>query len=82
MGDVTWGCYPTSWGGGGQVAAGLEHVGPNGTDRNLDVKFTNLQTMSAGTWSVWGNRPDIVHQQYTLTHVSSTAFNSYLGTLD
>jgi hypothetical protein len=62
----------------------LETTGGGTTDRNIDVKFTNLMKNygSGATWYPYGTGIQVVAPNYTYQTVSSTAFNVYLAPLD
>lgn len=69
---------------GSRVIAMLETTGVSTTDRNIDVRYTNLNKNygSGTTWFAYGTGIQVVAPNYTYQHVSSTAFNVYLAPLD
>jgi hypothetical protein len=78
-------CIFSASSGGQAFAAGLETTGTI-TDRNIDVKYTNLYKSLIGSsaWTQAGNTA--VHAfaspNYTYQYVSLFAFNTYLAPLD
>lgn len=64
--------------------AGIEAQQSGTTDRNIDVKYTSLDVnfSSGGTWSSFNRNDSVVNPNYSLTDVSSTAFNTFLAPLD
>jgi hypothetical protein len=67
---------------GQALTAGLEIQGTT-TDYNIDMKWTSMYKGLTGTsaWSPWGTPTPDVSPNYTFVKVSSTAMNTYLGTL-
>jgi len=68
---------------GPAILAGLETF--SGTNRNIDVKYTNLKKNLPGssTWSNMGDtRPGHADLNYTYQYVSTSAFNVFLAPLD
>lgn len=65
---------------------GLETTGGSTTDRNIDVKYTNLKKNLTGstTWSDLGNPGAslVIDPNYSYQFVSNTAQNFYLAPLD
>lgn len=83
---TAWECRSSAYHAGDFVGAGLETAGTSTTDRDIDVKYTNMQTRVTGftTWDNFGggvaccSRAD---PSYTYTYVGVTAFNVYLNPL-
>jgi hypothetical protein len=61
----------------------LETTGASTTDRNIDVKYTNLKVNLGGT-TTWSNFSGVgfADPSYSFTIVSGTAVNAYLAPLD
>lgn len=83
-----WACYDATDFSRG-AAAVLETAGspPSTTDRNIDVKFTNLNVnrSNGGDWLVFGSiaAVDIIlSPDYTYGWISNTAHNSFLAPLN
>jgi hypothetical protein len=81
-----WACYSNTSSTSRAAIAGLETTGGSTTDRNIDVKYTNLKTNSVGssTWNNFNASTAIIgtDPNYSNTYVSATAFNVYLAPLD
>lgn len=77
----------TSAGATGAIAAaaGLETVTSNGADRNIDVKYTEMQISLvgiAGDWQNFDNNSREISPNYSFERGSERAFNTYLAPLD
>jgi hypothetical protein len=86
MAGHDWACYATSWGTGQMLSVGLEHAGTSATyqtDRNLDVKYTNLQVKpTGGTWSDFLVGQGHTDPSYTETYLTDTSAKMYLAPWD
>jgi len=77
-------CATNSGSGGSRASVGLETAGGSTVDRNIDVKYTNLQVNLTGstTWINFSQSGVHVDPSYSLTVVSATAVNAYLAPLN
>jgi hypothetical protein len=85
MGGLIWACYANTASAGITVGAGLETTGGSLTDRNIDVKYTDMQFSLTGsqTWINFGpSSTYFTAPSYTNQYVSATAFNVFLAPLD
>lgn len=86
LNGITRACLVTSGSSAQHVNVGLEVVSypPDPTDRNIDVKFTNLyMNLTNGTnWLELGTPQWLVDDFYTKSWVSNTAENFYLAPLN
>ena len=84
FGGVLWRCIQSGANGATQAIAGLETTGGSSVDRNIDVKYTNLQRNMKGS-NAWVNlihNGQTVDPNYTVTIVSNTAHNAFLAPLN
>lgn len=91
-GNVRWGlyfagsqraCIDSGASGSSAAVAGIEVGSPDGTDRNVDAKYTSLdRRWSGGSWVAFDNNSTRVDNNYSFTRVSNTAVNTYLAPLD
>lgn len=84
FGGTLWRCMSHSATGAIGAAAGLETTGSSTTDRNIDVKYTGLNTsnINSSTWNAFGAGTSIHSPNYSYQYVSTTAFNVYLAPLN
>lgn len=77
-------CRDTAWTEADAVAVGLEHVGPNGVDRNIDVKMLDMEVKrpAVSLWEDWGNGQTNKDANYDVDYVNDNRFNTYLAPLD
>lgn len=85
FGGVLWRCKDSGAVGAVSGKAGLETTGGSNVDRNIDVKYTNLQRNMQGSTS-WLNlgpfNESFAAPNYTYQFVSNTAFNVFLAPLN
>jgi hypothetical protein len=81
---VLWTCLNAGVTAAVQVTAGLETTGTSSVDRNIDVKYTNLERNMQGstTWVNLVHNLTIVNPNYDLDIVNNRAHNAYLAPLD
>jgi hypothetical protein len=84
FGGVLWSCKSAGATGATRAIGMIETTGSSSTDRNIDVKYTNLQlnNISSNTWNNFGNAASSVAPNYSFANVSTTAFNVFLAPLD
>jgi len=76
-------CLDSGASGSSAGVAGIEVGSPDGTDRNIDAKYTSLdRKWSGGSWVAFDNNSTRVDNNYSFTRVSNTAVNTYLSPLD
>ncbi|GAB3769435.1 hypothetical protein FB382_002466 [Nocardioides ginsengisegetis] len=83
MQGLTYNCYSNAHGNAYTAASGLETTNGLTTDKNLDVRFLDMQVRVSGSWVDFGTGYNIVlDPNYTVTSNSSTRFDTYLAPLD
>lgn len=89
MGGVVWECRTSAWSAGDRVSAGLETLSnpANFTDRNIDVKYTNMQFSlinQTGYLDFGGGAACCSYKDdfYSYQFLNDRAFNVYLAPLD
>lgn len=83
MGNTQYRCYYTQQHTAQRVSAFLETVGSSTTDRNIDVKYTNLQHSIVGSGFVdWGTAHRTADYDYDVTQPIDTSINAYKAPLD
>jgi hypothetical protein len=84
LGGVQRTCISSASTGGTRMIGMLETTGGSATDRNIDVKWTNMNRNTVGfsTWTAFGTPSSFVAPSYSYQFVSTTAFNTYLAPLN
>ena len=79
-----WECRDGSSNSATRVMAGLEVLSPDGADRNIDARYTNMSMRLVGntSWSDFGSGTPVVSNFYSYGYVSNRAFNVYLAPLN
>jgi hypothetical protein len=77
-------CVSTGVSNGSEASVFLETTGPSTTDRNIDVKYTNLQVTLTGNinWQNFNANYSFRDPSYVVTSPSGTAINCYSGVLN
>ncbi len=83
FGGTLWACYVGSSTVSRAAYLGLETTGGSTIDRNIDVKYTDLNVNRSGNldWILFRPSEGIVHCCYEYAFVSNTAFNTFLPPL-
>ncbi|MGI8822089.1 MAG: hypothetical protein ACR2JP_02080 [Acidimicrobiia bacterium] len=84
FGGTLWACYVGSSSVARRAIAGLETTGGSTVDRNIDVKYTNLNVNRSGNtdWILFRPSEGPVGDFYEYEFVSNTKFNTFLPPLD
>lgn len=85
MGGTTWSCK--TQGGGidttGDIVAGtLETTGASNVDRNIDVRYRDMEFRSFGTWKDFGVGVNVAQPNYQVGNITSQRFDVFLPPLD
>lgn len=77
-------CLDSGASGATRAIAGIETQNSDSNDRNIDAKYTSVDVHFTGgsSWSSFSRNQAVVDPNYSLSDVSSTAFNTYLAPLD
>jgi hypothetical protein len=84
FGGTLWRCKSSGATGASFIGAGLETIGSSMTDRNIDVKYTNMEFNLVGfsSWASADMQDHFESPNYSHTYVSPTAFNVFLAPLN
>jgi hypothetical protein len=83
FGGTLWRCLYSDQHVAQSVGVGLETTGGSNVDRNIDVKYSELEHRSQGSGFVgWGTASTFAAPSYTVTQPVNAKINAFLAPLD